>query len=186
MDNVSYNYELLCHSKVCKYLKNNDPDSMVNLNNATEAIKFIQQLSQELNLTKSYVSDMYILYKYFYKAGGVSFIDIMPTSMTPIDYDENILKRGVCDQISKFFKQVCDDAGVRCKLMLGNTGLGHAWNMARVGGQDLHYDCTYAIFSKDKHEGWDEKTTPSDWLGITTDKLKELHPERTIDEKCMI
>jgi len=182
VDNVSYNYETLDNSKVSKYLIKNDPDSMTNLDNGIVAIQFICDLSKQLKLTNNYKNDMLKLYRYFHKAGAVSFLDIIPTSMNPVEYKENILKKGVCIQIANFFKQVCDDVGINCKVVQGNTGFAHAWNIVSSENRVLHYDCTYAMYAKDKYDDWDKKSKPEDWLGITQQQLAKLQPERTIDK----
>lgn len=88
-----------------------------------------------------------------------------------------ILVKGVCRHYSIFIKRVCDDLGIKCEVQLGRTPLGHAWNVIDID-EPLHYDLTYAIYARDKFEGWD-KTKPEDWLGVTEEQLLMLQPNRT-------
>ena len=53
----------------------------------------------------------------------------------------------------------------------------HAWNIITIGNNPLHYDITYAMYARDKRS---KDTNPKDWLGISTEQLQKLQPDRII------
>jgi len=179
LNNVSYNYEKLCNSKLSKYYRDNEPDDIVDFSDKLQAIQFICDLARQLGLTETYKNEMIKRYGELIKNGKVSFLNIIPT-IVEAEYDGDILKKGVCINIAKFFKKVCDDVGISCSIVLGDTGFAHAWNVANVNDKMLHYDCTYAIYAQDKYAGT-SNTLPKDWLGITEQQLIKLSP-RKIDK----
>lgn len=42
----------------------------------------------------------------------------------------------------------------------------------------MHYDITYAMYARDERS---KDTKPQDWLGISTEQLQKLQPDRTIN-----
>ena len=53
-----------------------------------------------------------------------------------------LLKRGVCEGISKMFAVLCHKAGIPCILVFGGN---HMWNIVTVNGVSSHVDVTYGI-----------------------------------------
>lgn len=98
-----------------------------------------------------------------------------------IKYLNDILIKGVCEDFSLFIKKVLNKVGVDCVVQHGKTPYSHAWNVIRINDEWLNYDITYAIYSRDEYKGWNEKTEPQDWLGITDEQLLALHPTRVIN-----
>ena len=182
LKNVKYNYEYLDNSKISKYLRDNAPDSLVDFDKPVEAVKFIEGLALDLSLTESYKRKMLNLYQWNYRNECyIEFINLVPR-IACFRSEDGILKTGVCQQISEFFNKLCNEVGIQSRCVRGNTGFAHQWNVVNVKGQDLHYDLTYAMYSKDGYSDWDKKTSPKDWLGVTGDRLKQLHPQRRIDD----
>lgn len=97
-----------------------------------------------------------------------------------VEYENGIIIKGVCADFSEFIKKTCDELNVPCDTITGTTPISHVWNLINTGDGFKHYDLTYAIYARDEFDGWD-KANPNDFLGITTEKLLELHPNRTID-----
>lgn len=96
-------------------------------------------------------------------------------------FENEIIKKGVCLNFSNFIKKVCDELEINCEIQKGATPFAHAWNKIQINNQWLNFDVTYAIYSRDKYNGWGERSKPQDWFGITDEELLKLHPERTID-----
>ena len=93
-------------------------------------------------------------------------------------FKDEILVKGVCNDYSNFIKRVLTDIGIDCDRCEGKTPLNHAWNIITIGNNPLHYDITYAMYARDKKCN---DTKPQDWLGISTEQLQKLQPDRTIN-----
>ena len=93
-------------------------------------------------------------------------------------YKNDILIKGVCLDYSKFIKKVLDEIGISCDICFGNTPLRHAWNIITPNNTPLHYDITYAMYSRDDKL----QTNPQEWLGLTKEELLNLAPNRKIDD----
>ena len=109
-----------------------------------------------------------------------SFLSAQNMAKPVVKYENGIITKGVCADYAIFIKKVCDDLDIECKTIDGTTPVFHGWNLIDGGEGLLHYDLTYAVFSRDQFNGWD-RLAPKDWLGITTDRLLEIHPTRKID-----
>ena len=92
-------------------------------------------------------------------------------------FKDDILVKGVCNDYSNFIRRVLTEIGIDCERCEGKTPLNHAWNIITIGNNPLHYDITYAMYARDKKSGG---TKPNDWLGISTEQLQKLQPDRTI------
>ena len=94
-----------------------------------------------------------------------------------IQFKDEILIKGVCNDYTNFIIKVLTEIGINCERCEGKTPLNHAWNIITIGNNPLHYDITYAIYARDRRN---KDTNPKDWLGITTQSLMKLHPDRII------
>lgn len=62
--------------------------------------------------------------------------------------------KAVCDGISKAFKLLCNEASIKCIVVVGKadrTGIfgedsHHAWNLVKIGGNSYHVDATWDNF----------------------------------------
>ena len=97
-----------------------------------------------------------------------------------VEYKNGFIIKGVCADFSEFIKNICDELNIPCNIVNGATPISHVWNLINVGDGFKHYDLTYAIYARDEFNGWG-KVNPSNFLGVTTKKLLEMHPSRTID-----
>lgn len=59
--------------------------------------------------------------------------------------------KGVCGAYALIFKDLCDSAGLNCKVVTGKAFLpgagsmeGHAWNVVEVDGNWYHVDCCWS------------------------------------------
>ena len=63
-------------------------------------------------------------------------------------------KKAVCDGISKAFKLLCNEYGIKCVVALGYTAKNgvfgkdsyHAWNIVKIGEDSYHVDVTWDNF----------------------------------------
>ena len=94
-----------------------------------------------------------------------------------LQFEQGILVKGVCNDYTNFINKVLTEVGIESKRCVGKTPLNHAWNIISIENNPLHYDITYAMYARDKKI---DKSNPTDWLGITTEQLQRLQPERTI------
>ena len=92
-------------------------------------------------------------------------------------FKDEILVKGVCNDYSNFIVKVLTEIGIDCVRCEGRTPLMHAWNIITIGNNPLHYDITYAMYARDKRS---KDTKPQDWLGISTEQLQKLQPDRII------
>lgn len=97
-----------------------------------------------------------------------------------VEYEDGIIIKGVCTDFSEFTKKICDELNIPCDTVTGTTPISHVWNLINTGDGFKHYDLTYAIYARDEFDGWG-KIDPNNFLGVTTEKLLEMHPNRTID-----
>lgn len=97
-----------------------------------------------------------------------------------VEYEDGIIIKGVCADFSEFTKKICDELNIPCDTVTGTTPISHVWNLINIGDGFKHYDLTYAIYARDEFDGWG-KVNPNDFLGVTTEKLLEIQPNRTID-----
>lgn len=63
-------------------------------------------------------------------------------------------KEAVCDGYSRLVKMMCDDAGIDCRIVVGNVikGGGHAWNLVRINNKWYHLDVTWNDGGSDRHD----------------------------------
>lgn len=101
-----------------------------------------------------------------------------------VEYENGIIIKGVCADFSEFIKKICDELNMPCETISGITPISHVWNVINIGDGFKHYDLTYAIYARDGFNGWN-KASPNDFLGITTERLLEIHPNRIIDDVHM-
>ena len=92
-------------------------------------------------------------------------------------FKDEILVKGVCNDYTNFILKVLTEIGIDCERYEGKTPLNHAWNLIRINNLPLHYDITYAMYARD---GKNNETKPQDWLGISTEQLLKIQPNRTI------
>ena len=189
MNNIEYNYLFLDNSKVAKYYANNDPNSIVDFQDEKESLQFIQSLAKQLGLTDEYKNLVIEQYRGLKnKNEDIYFTRILP-KVTSATFENGILKQGVCMDIANFVKKLCDDCDIACKWILGDTGFMHKWNLIKFEGRWVNVDFTYAMYSRDRYKNYG-KISPCSWLGITDERLRQLHPQRKwislIDENGMI
>lgn len=63
--------------------------------------------------------------------------------------------RAKCDGISLAMKWLCEEMGISCMVIAGNTGndtIGHAWNIVRIDGTYYDLDVTNDVMSESRNE----------------------------------
>lgn len=63
--------------------------------------------------------------------------------------------RAKCDGISLAMKWLCEEMGISCMVIAGNTGndtIGHAWNIIRIDGTYYDLDVTNDVMSESRNE----------------------------------
>lgn len=65
-------------------------------------------------------------------------------------YPVILFNSGVCGSYSKTFEDICKKLNIPCKVVVGNTGMDHAWNVVLEDGELKHIDVAYAIMNRDK------------------------------------
>ncbi|MDE6834423.1 MAG: hypothetical protein K2J39_09315 [Ruminococcus sp.] len=77
----------------------------------------------------------------------------------------------VCQGISMLFYRMAREAGVSCRMIIGDAGGPHAWNIAGIDGVyylldptfDLHFskisECKYFMLGTDDFDNYNKKTT---------------------------
>ena len=63
-------------------------------------------------------------------------------------YPAILYKSGVCGSYSKTFEDICKRLNIPCKVVDGNTGMDHAWNVVLEDGELKHIDISYAIMNR--------------------------------------
>lgn len=63
-------------------------------------------------------------------------------------YPAILYKSGVCGSYSKTFEDICKRLNIPCKVVDGNTGMDHAWNVVLEDGELKHIDIAYAIMNR--------------------------------------
>ena len=171
LKNLEYDYLYL---ELCKLIKC-DKD-----NNVCFSDLYEEDLLEETLLNFSKYVDIPEHVKSYFRNKEYENCPPGQRTNSPI-YENDIIKKGVCLHFSKFIKKVCDDLGIDCYVQMGRTPFAHAWNKIQLENQWLNYDVTYAIYSRDKYNDWNEKSNPQDWFAVSDEELTKLHPEREID-----
>lgn len=63
-------------------------------------------------------------------------------------YPAILFNSGVCGSYSKTFEDLCKKLNIPCKVVNGNTGMDHAWNVVLEDGELKHIDIAYAIMNR--------------------------------------
>lgn len=63
-------------------------------------------------------------------------------------YPAILYKSGVCGSYSKTFEDICKRLNIPCKVVVGNAGMDHAWNVVLENGELKHIDIAYAIMNR--------------------------------------
>ena len=101
---------------------------------------------------------------------------------------------GVCKTFALAFEDISNRLGIPCRVVIGNTGMEHAWNIVYVNNEFKQIDVAYAImnrrindkrdyFLKDSFSG---RTVQSDIVAIEKEMKDEYdnnHPKITIHKK---
>lgn len=94
-------------------------------------------------------------------------------------------KKAVCEGISKAFKLLCNEFGIKCFVVYGKADIQgdfsgcryHAWNLVKIGSESYHVDVTW-----DNQYHDDPPHISYDYFNVTTeDILKDHRPtEQTL------
>ena len=81
---------------------------------------------------------------------------------------------GVCRSYSEAFEDICSRMNIPCELVLGDTGMDHAWNVVMENGILKHIDIAYAIMNRTRHNKYD-------YFMKTFDELQQVAGHRTMN-----
>lgn len=54
-------------------------------------------------------------------------------------------QEGVCATYSLAFEDIANRLGIPCRVVLGDTGMEHAWNVVYLNGEIKHIDIAFAL-----------------------------------------
>ena len=63
-------------------------------------------------------------------------------------YPALLFNSGICGSYSKTFEDLCKKLNIPCKVVTGNAGMDHAWNVILEDGELKHIDISYAIMNR--------------------------------------
>ena len=55
---------------------------------------------------------------------------------------------GVCSTFSLAFEDIANKLGIPCRIVTGDTGMEHEWNIVLLNGEIKHIDVAYAIMKR--------------------------------------
>lgn len=110
--------------------------------------------------------------------------DVINEMKADIKEDNGLLKKGIAENITSFAKKLCEAVGIRCVEVKGISSgkMNHSWLDIEINNQELFYDITYAIYTRDNFCGLGKRYKIEEWIGITPKQLYKNQPSRII--KC--
>lgn len=54
-------------------------------------------------------------------------------------------KEGLCASYSLAFENIANRLGIPCRVVIGNAGMDHAWNVVMIGKRVYHIDIAFAL-----------------------------------------
>ena len=87
-----------------------------------------------------------------------------PEKYFPPVIENDILKRGVCIDYSKYLKNLLEKVGLKAVRLEGISELGHSWLAVSVNKKYKSVDLTRAVFIRDGFLGIPKDQTSKDWL----------------------
>lgn len=113
----------------------------------------------------------------------ITLTEALNNITTDVVIENGLLKKGIAEDFAKFAQQICIDIGIKSVIVKGISSgdINHTWLDIEIGGKELFYDITYAIYIRDNFNGMRNRFKIDEWLGITPKKLYKNQPTRTIE-----
>ena len=96
-------------------------------------------------------------------------------------YPVLLYNSGVCETYALAFEDLANKLGIPCRVVSGDTGMLHAWNVVLINNQLKQIDVTYAIICRKTHSKEDfflKDTFPNRIITSNISDLKESMEEQ--------
>lgn len=105
---------------------------------------------------------------------------LKPVNVFPSQYNNGLLKKGVCADYAEWMLKICNDLNILCYQVDGKGTANHSWNMIYIKEQNkwIHFDMTCVRFYLDNFTR--DFGEPDKWVFASTEDIFKMQPKREI------